>query len=257
MLATARAAGDLPSEIATTICESCGLEIMSPSCAMPSAWYSAIDAYPSARWEFAACLARLRTPSVIVEFGCGPGHFLKLAEESGHVAAGFDLDAKAVSIARERQLTAFSDLEELAAHVQSDARACIAVAFHTLEHYTDPTELFAQLRRFRPARYFISVPPARRWTRLLTDQLIGEHEFWDYPPHHQTRWTPEALAAIARAMGLALVSTRVAPLRPRELIASRVDADVPVVVGVARGLSLYARALRRRACGRGLLVELE
>lgn len=195
-------------------CRDCGLGYCEPPLAPSSAWYGALyaasDLYPAARWEYQVVAQQLRRHDVLIDYGCGSGHFLHSVRDRVRRAVGYDFSSEGVAGARELGL----DVRVLpAAAAQLDLgsadRADHMVAFHVLEHLAQPGALFEFARAVGhdATRLWVAVPSDRRASRVY-----GEVDVLDLPPHHLTRWTPDALRRIGHANGWALCDFRYEPL---------------------------------------------
>ncbi len=133
----------------------------------------------------------------LLDVGCGSGRMLRLMRWLGWDAEGIDLDADAVSVAREagqRAHVGTLDDESLA-----DRYFAAVTANHVIEHVPDPGAFLRQsLRVTRPGgRLAIITPNARS---------LGHHFFqsgWRglEPSRHLQVFTAAGLAQLARAAG--------------------------------------------------------
>lgn len=197
-------------------CRHCGLEFTSPLRAPSSDWYrlayDVLDIYAADRWEFDEVLRHANPGEDLVEVGCGSGAFLEKCRQRGLTASGVDFSAEAIQLCLERGLRA-RQLDLAAGPGGEDgAKVAHVVGFHVLEHLDLPDALFQHARRFAlpSCHLWLSVPSDRRsirWFRL--------RDFLDQPPHHMTRWTPAAFAAISARNGWRLAQVLYEPMTPR------------------------------------------
>jgi SAM-dependent methyltransferase len=187
-------------------CGHCGLEFCEPRRAPSVSWYHltyrTLNLFLEHRWEFDEVLRRIPRGARIFEFGCGSGSFLLRCKENGVEAAGMDFSEDAVADCLVKGLNVTRmDLNAPAAAPQNGAVPQMA-AFHAVEHIDRPASLFAHAaaRAADSAHLWISVPSDRRPTRRF-----GVRDFLDQPPHHMTRWTPDAFREIGRQYGWKLV----------------------------------------------------
>lgn len=116
----------------------------------------------------------------LLDVGCGNGQFLSLALSAGWQVTGFDLDQKAVNIARSHGLDVrcggFETLPQ-----ESDCFDAITVG-HVIEHVYNPKELLANCYRLlKPGGYF--------WIETPNISSFGHMHFKDSwldldPPRH-------------------------------------------------------------------------
>jgi len=138
-----------------------------------------------------------KTPSRVLDFGCGNGDFLLRARALGHDVVGVDFDEQALAVALKRGLEAAlpQDLENQGLVGQFD----MITANHVIEHVSDPRELLARFRQWlKPGgRLFIEVPDAR--ARGLA--LYGP--FWRglEAPRHFSLPSREALTSALQQAG--------------------------------------------------------
>jgi SAM-dependent methyltransferase len=199
-------------------CEECGCEIASPRRSWTEATYPDDERCPS-RWEFHRFLRDLGvTPVSVLELGSGTGTFLSLARARGHRATGIDFSRGAVREARRAGLDVVGGgFDELRRHLIASGRDATfeAIAmFHVIEHLTAPSDLFEELAAFaRPGtKLGISCPGPRRFTRLIREEQVNGHDFWDYPPHHVIRWTLGGLRRFLEARGWRVIHASEEPL---------------------------------------------
>jgi 2-polyprenyl-3-methyl-5-hydroxy-6-metoxy-1,4-benzoquinol methylase len=197
-------------------CNKCALEFGSPLKAPTSGWYAVayrvLNLYPSDRWEFGEVINRLRPHQRLFEIGCGSGMFLDQCRASGIEAQGIDCIEEAVRECAARGLQA--SLERLGGgspppdvghfdHIS---------AFHLLEHLDNPRSLFERASSLaaRDCHLWLSVPSDQRPSRRF-----GETDILDQPPHHMSRWSPDAFSAIGALTGWKLAEIVYEPMALR------------------------------------------
>jgi 2-polyprenyl-3-methyl-5-hydroxy-6-metoxy-1,4-benzoquinol methylase/rRNA maturation protein Nop10 len=143
----------------------------------------------------------------VVDFGCGSGNFLSLAEREGLDATGVDLDASAVEAARSRGLRAFVP-DELDAGVP-DRSVDVATLWDVIEHITEPSEFLTDvLRKVRPhGLVIIETPdatfplrPIARGLHYLSRgriRLVRRLYYWE----HKTYFSEAGLRRLIEANG--------------------------------------------------------
>ncbi|MBE9013389.1 class I SAM-dependent methyltransferase [Pseudanabaenaceae cyanobacterium LEGE 13415] len=188
-------------------CDRCQLEFANPMYSALSDWYGEVERY-GVRWEFQQCLADFDTASNILEIGCGEGYFLELVTQAGYQALGLDFNTTAIQVAQARGLNAQCwDLKALKEH-RSQQKFDRVAFFHVLEHIEDLDSFFADLTLLTTegASLHFSCPNTRRYsTHLVEGNRLADRDFWDYPPHHQTRWVPSAIEKLLDRLGWKLV----------------------------------------------------
>jgi SAM-dependent methyltransferase len=177
------------------LCRSCGLEFAEPM----NSWSP--EHYPAEKhslgYDHELALAELSTmpPSRILEIGCADGQFLERAAEFGHEVTGIDFSEEDVIAARGRGVDAYvGDIEDIG-KVTSGKFNLIAL-FQVIEHLRDPGKVFSQIQRMAQpgAVVMVGCPSPLRYSRTYNHpERIQRSDFWDYPPQHLLRWTPESL----------------------------------------------------------------
>ncbi len=177
-------------------CVDCDLRFFYPEAVGGPDLYSALGKgsvyYGAAKWEYLNVLQHLsKRPKggALLEFGCGPGHFLERVTPYYTSSLGIDFNEDAVHEAQSRGLNVgISDLADLEQVFDT------IVAFQVIEHVPDPgATLRRLLRLLRPGGELIVAVPNE-------DSLLGvlERNCLNVPPHHTTCWTKAAFNSIAR-----------------------------------------------------------
>jgi SAM-dependent methyltransferase len=193
-------------------CRSCRLEYAHPSTSPGAEWYSDLYSlmplYPEGRWEHAIVLSTLTSSSRVIELGCGSGEFLARCRSRGVRATGFDFSAFAVRASRaagyDAYILEFGPRGDVPEYAASDV-----MAFHTVEHLSDPLTLFRFAGRMAAPHgtLWLSVPSQCRPSRCFR-----ENDPLDTPPHHLTRWTADAMREVAMRSGWRLKQVLYEPL---------------------------------------------
>lgn len=248
-----RVRADVGAEsVAFVACVRCGLEFADP----PRSWSAANyppEAYGVA-WDHLRALSILgaEAPARLLEIGCADGKFLERAAALGHRATGIDFSRAAVDAARARGLDAHvADVREVRAFAGPEPFGCVAL-FQVIEHLEAPDEVFEAIRDVAApdARLLIGCPADRRYTRRVGHpERIGRSDFWDYPPQHVLRWTPEALRIFLGRHGWRLQSAEYEPFT-----LTGAAAHLTAIAGRAGGW--IGRPLRRRAETAAYLARL-
>ncbi len=184
-------------------CARCGLEFCDPLKAPNDAWYclvyKVLPLYPTQRWEFDFIPGKLTPGARVGEIGCGDGAFLDRCRAAGLPAIGVDFSQDAITVCTAAGLDAhIVDVDSGTGRLPTSHDRNVIVAFQVLEHLAAPGSLFELATAW-------STPDATLWvaipSNLRPSRFFGETDFLDQPPHHMTRWTAEALAAIGRKHG--------------------------------------------------------
>lgn len=208
-LRTAAPAGMLDDEPRLASCTGCGLEFASDMREPGPDFYQFLVrsgfAYPNDRWEWRACIERLRRRMaqgagelVVVDLGSGGGMFMRLAGAlDGVRVLGLDHNPDVVARCRAEGLDVIEGgLDDLSRRWPEGVD--VVTFWHVIEHVEDPVGLLeASRRRLRAGgELCFSVP--------LTP-MSYEHSWPDpfnEPPHHLTRWNLAALDALASRLGM-------------------------------------------------------
>ncbi len=199
-------------------CPKCSLEFMHPA----HTWSA--EHYPhephSLGWDHAETLRALAKlpPQTVLDIGCATGQFLDKLTAQGHQATGVDFSPEDVEEARSRGREAFvADLSRDNALVAQNRTFSVITLFQVIEHLEHPDLVFEGISKVAApgALLFLGCPSSQRYTRgFRHPELVGKSDFWDSPPQHVFRWTPEALTRFAARHGWTMERTAFEPLQP-------------------------------------------
>jgi SAM-dependent methyltransferase len=228
-------------------CTRCGVERADPARAWSAEHYPP-EGYGIA-WDHLRAMDRLRKepPLRLLELGCAEGDFLALAGKAGHRVRGIDFSAAAVERARERGLDAHAAAADDAPRYAAGEPFEAVAMFQVIEHLEAPDAVFAALAAASApeALLFVGCPAPERYSRRLPHpDRLGDSDFWDWPPQHVTRWTPEGLRIFLGRHGW-----RVSEVLEEPCDAVGAAAQLAAVAGIAGGW--YERPLARRAATAG------
>ena len=195
-------------------------------------------AAPAADWRFAAFLREPLKPGRLLDAGCGGGEFLALAQGAGWSGVGFDYEERMIARARARGVEAHASTFEDFCASRREGEFDAAVLFDVLEHTPEPAELVDRLAPLlKPGGVLaVTLPNARRPLPFVRE----EH---DYPPHHFTRWTPEALRGFLERRGFEVARQDAAALKVSYLSDHLYFyALMPLALGLAKRLLFGAKA---------------
>ena len=189
-------------------CPACTLEFACPLEAGSAPFYDWVtkqpNYYPEMRWEWGVLreiLAADSRPRRLLEVGCGDGNFLNLLKPLGHVSAiGLDTTKGSVEKCRAKHLEVYD--RALDDYVRDSAatsnRFDVIVAFHCLEHLSDPKGIVRSMQELLApgGSIFLSTPYSpMSWEGAWFDPL-------NHPPHHMTRWNEKSYKALGSHIGL-------------------------------------------------------
>jgi SAM-dependent methyltransferase len=152
----------------------------------------------------------------ILDFGCGPGHFMERLLHKRIGCEGVDFSADSVDAARERleQLAGFGGVSQVAAlptHIESnscDLIFLIETIEHLLERELRPT--IDELHRLlRPGGYVIVTTPNDE-DLAASEVMCPDCEAIFHRIQHLRSWTSRSLATIMEHHGFRTVRSRTA-----------------------------------------------
>lgn len=227
-------------------CPACAVVFSEPRQAPPSDWYEKaaplrakeIQPLPSSDWRFASFLKDILPPGKILDVGCGDGGFLALAQRSGWMGLGFDYEFRMIEIAKTRGVEV--KVDEFGAFCRSRAAGEFdaIVLFDVLEHTPEPSQLINLVKPLlkKGGHLALTLPNALRPLPFVRE----EH---DYPPHHFTRWSPEAMKGFLDRNGFSIVRQDAGALKVRYLSDHLFFyALMPCVLGLAKRLMFGSSA---------------
>ena len=191
-------------------CVWCTLEFAVPPTMGSDGFYEWVTNHPSYfhahRWEWPIVIADLAKQSkkkmiTVLEVGCGSGIFLeKLKKHKNISAIGLDPTLSVVKECSKKGLKVFPETLDsfLAKKEYCSQRFDFVVAFHALEHITQPKEWVGKmLRTLKPKGAIVLSTP---YSPLSFEAIW--YDPLNYPPHHMTRWNAKAYREMALQFGL-------------------------------------------------------
>ncbi|WP_455387805.1 class I SAM-dependent methyltransferase [Petrachloros mirabilis] len=135
-----------------------------------------------------------------MEVGCGEGILLERLASEGE-AWGIEPNTAAAVIAMSKGLRVYAQEFSMFRVTYPDARFDVIAFFQVLEHVPHPWEFLSQIKTLLSRSGFIvfSVPNPDRYT------VFFEREWWDYPPHHLTRFSKRGLSLLLERAGFEIV----------------------------------------------------
>jgi SAM-dependent methyltransferase len=169
-------------------------------------------------FDHLATLANLSgmPPARILDIGCADGQFLERAAALGHDLTGIDFSPEDVETARRHGLQAYvAEVDQIGKMFEGKRKFKMITLFQLIEHLNEPDQIFSQIAEVADtdARVVIGCPSDLRYTRRFAHpQRLDRSDFWDYPPQHTLRWTPEALTAFLLRHGWEIETVAYEPL---------------------------------------------
>lgn len=198
-------------------CPDCTVVFSEPRQAVGADWYAASAPLrgleerpaPDTDRRFREFFSDKLPPGRLLDVGCGDGGFLTLAVKQGFTVTGFDYDERVAAQARAQGLADVSAMEFSAFIAgRRPAEFDAATLFDVLEHTPEPAWFLGRIKTLlKPGAYLaVTLPNGLR-------PLPWGREEHDYPPHHFTRWTPEALKGFLERQGFEVVRQEAGALR--------------------------------------------
>lgn len=151
--------------------------------------------------DFAYFRSYLKPTDVLLDFGCGNGGILRLAEQAVARAEGVEVNPASAGIARKQGLTVHSSVEALPTVPTYD----VIMSNHVLEHVRDVCGTLERLRQcLKPGgRVILKLP--------IDDARTSYQRAWtrDDSDHHFQTWTPRLLANVLFEAGFEVEECRV------------------------------------------------
>lgn len=185
----------------------CGVVFSEPRVPVGPDWYEKAAplrakeerALPDKDWRFRTFLAEGLPPGKVLDVGCGDGGFLELAQRAGWSGVGFDYEKRMIALGRARGVEVHAEEFEAFCRSRAAGEFDAVTLFDVLEHTPEPLALLALVAPLVKAggHLALTLPNARR-------PVPFKREEHDYPPHHYTRWTPEAMKGFLERNGFAV-----------------------------------------------------
>lgn len=188
-------------------CAACGVVFSEPRVAVGADWYvkaaplraREARSEPAKDWRFTTFLDEPLAPGRLLDVGCGDGSFLNLAQSRGWKGTGFDYETRMIERGRRLGVEIVSADFEAFCRGRAPGEFDAVTLFDVLEHTPEPARLLALLRPLlkKDGRLAVTLPNARRPLPLRREQH-------DYPPHHFTRWSPQAMRVFLEKSGFSV-----------------------------------------------------
>jgi SAM-dependent methyltransferase len=166
-------------------------------------WY-----YMPNKWEHQIAAQDIREGDSVLEVGCGDGAFVEwISDEKPVDAKGIELNEDAAESAQSmgRKVTN-EDLFDLAQDHQGSYD--VVCSFQVLEHIYDVKAFIeASLQLLQPeGRLLFGVPNCGGFIQHANNDLLNQ------PPHHMTRWSPQAVRFLPQILPVTVKHIEFEPL---------------------------------------------
>ena len=192
-------------------CSVCELEMFLPQIIGNKGFYKDLSTDPSAKyyenekWDFYEALNEVSKNDSMIEMGCGPGYFLKLAQKKGAQVLGIEFNKDAVEILKKKGFAVYDENFDKASFIE---KFDSAFSFHVLEHVEDPLIFINDMCQMvrKGGLICISVPNQDGPIKYIDPCIMN------MPPHHATRWKLNSFVKIAQHFNLKLLRYAYEPL---------------------------------------------
>jgi 2-polyprenyl-3-methyl-5-hydroxy-6-metoxy-1,4-benzoquinol methylase len=121
--------------------------------------------------------SKIKNKSVL-DFGCGIGGFIEMAQKTASLANGIELEIALNDSFKERNLSVFSDLKTA---IDSGLKWDLISAFHVVEHLTDPLSILKDLSLLlnKDGEIIIEVPNSEdALLKLYENKSFQNYVYW-------------------------------------------------------------------------------
>ena len=156
-------------------------------------WLESTEEDDNRRYQF---IKEKITNKAVLDFGCGIGGFLSMAENSARMVAGVELETALQSSFQQRKLNVFSNLNLVR------GRYNVITAFHVIEHLANPKDTLMHLSDFLTEDGLMIVEVPNSNDALLT--LYENRPFQDftYWSQHLFLFNEKTITDLVRQSGL-------------------------------------------------------
>ncbi len=134
------------------------------------------------------------TETVILDYGCGPGHFIKYAAKKGFSnITGFEPSNAALRLAERHSLPVYDEVREIPGGYD------FITFWGSLEHADNPAQVMEDCRSHlkNGGRVLIALQNADSWEAALAKEKWFHYDY----PFHRIQFTPKALTIMLRQSG--------------------------------------------------------
>jgi SAM-dependent methyltransferase len=198
---------------------------------------------PHKDWRYLTFLQENLPSGKLLDVGCGNGAFLLMARDRGFDVFGFDYDERTIAIAKQRGLKNVESANfDRYCQERAPGEFSVVTLFDVLEHTPEPARLLGQIKPLiKPGGYLAITLPNE-----LRPLLHGRADY-DYPPHHFTRWTPDAMKNFLERNGFSVIRQKADFLGLQYIADSYFFFVVmPPLLGLAKRIIFGRRALTEK-----------
>lgn len=142
-------------------------------------------------------IKKIKSTGFLLDVGCGPGTFLKLAQEGGFKVSGVELSNEAVSFCKKEGLNVYHGT--INSNKLRSKRFDIITAFQLLEHVQKPDKFLNGIyRRLKPNGIILLTTPDREG---IAPRILGKHWFGYYNLEHNYYFTITSLKNLINKAG--------------------------------------------------------
>jgi ADP-heptose:LPS heptosyltransferase/2-polyprenyl-3-methyl-5-hydroxy-6-metoxy-1,4-benzoquinol methylase len=178
----------------------------------------------------------------LFDVGCSTGFFLLIAKKFGFDVYGMEASSEAVEVAKRNfklkvaQALTFDELPE-----DFKGPYKVVSAFEVLEHVEEPMKFLQgiyELLEDDEGYLLLSCPPFYNFENLAKGYRKFKWWFWDFPPHHLTRWKPWTLFYALKRAGFSQVFIFTEPLIPGTVLEGVTPPVVTINLEDGRAINL-------------------
>ncbi len=178
----------------------------------------------------------------LFDVGCSTGFFLLIAKKFRFDVYGIEASSEAVEIAKRNfklkvaQALTFDELPE-----DFKGPYKVVSALEVLEHVEEPMKFLQgiyELLEEEEGYLLLSCPPFYNFENLAKGYRKFKWWFWDYPPHHLTRWKPWTLFYALKRAGFSQVFIFTEPLIPGTVLEGVTPPVVTINLEDGRAINL-------------------
>jgi ADP-heptose:LPS heptosyltransferase/2-polyprenyl-3-methyl-5-hydroxy-6-metoxy-1,4-benzoquinol methylase len=178
----------------------------------------------------------------LFDVGCSTGFFLLIAKKFGFDVYGMEASSEAVEIAKRNfklkvaQALTFDELPE-----DFKGPYKVVSAFEVLEHVEEPMKFLQGIYKLLEddeGYLLLSCPPFYNFENLAKGYRKFKWWFWDFPPHHLTRWKPWTLFYALKSAGFSQVYIFTESLIPGTVLEGVTPPVVTINLDDGRAINL-------------------